>query len=172
MRFATLLLLVGLSAAPCWGQGGAESNQATTAKFRLGLFGFGVQAGIDFAGDDQLIFGSTLDLGDLFTDRVRMRLSGELGTGSDADTYVISPEVTFRLVPDTVFAVPYLGGGIGLFSQEGCGDVEGCPALWLQFAIGFEIDLREPIRWLVEYHGENSFKQHRLLVGLTTRRGR
>lgn len=150
---------------------GAEAQDAPP-KFRLGLFGFGVQAGIDFSGDDQLVFGSTLDLGDLYTDRLRIRGSGELGIGSAVNTYVVSGEISFRFLPDTKVVVPYVGGGLGLYSQEGCGDVDGCPAIWLQFAAGFEVDLRAPVRWLVEYHGGNAFKQHRLLIGLTTRRER
>ena len=145
--------------------------QDSPSKFRLGLFGFGVVAGVDLSGDDQLVFGSTLDLGDVFGDRLRMRGSGELGIGSEANTYVVSGEMTFRFLPDTRSVVPYVGGGVGLYSQEGCGDVDGCPAVWLQFAAGFEVDLRAPVRWMVEYHGQNAFRQHRLLIGLTTRRG-
>lgn len=160
------LLLLGIVTSA-----GAEAQDAPP-KFRLGLFGFAVQAGLDFSGDDQLVFGSTLDLGNLYTERLRMRGSGELGIGSGSNTYVVSGEIIFRFVPDSIFAVPYAGGGLGLHSQQGCADVAGCPAIWLQFAAGFEINLRAPMRWLVEYHGENAFRQHRLLIGLTTRRGR
>jgi hypothetical protein len=165
MRLPIAVLAGCLLAAPI-------EAQDPQPKFRLGLFGFGVQAGLDLTGDDQLIFGSTLDLGDLYGDRLRMRASGELGTGAATNTYVISAELTYRFVADTMFTVPYVGGGLGLFSQDGCGDIDACPAVWLQFAIGFEINIRAPMRWLVEYHAEDAFSRHRLLIGLTTRRGR
>jgi hypothetical protein len=168
MRCAILLLLNCLLASPTLGQTGP----AGTPKFRVGLLGFGARAGIDFTGDDQVVFGSTLDLGDLYTDRLRMRASGELGIGADANTYVVGAELTYRFVADTMFSVPYVGGGLALYSQEECGDAVGCPALWPQFVLGFEINLRAPVRWVVEYHAQDGFSHHRLLLGLTTRRER
>lgn len=172
MRFPVVLLLVCLFAAPLLCQDVSPGGSTDSAKFRLALLGFGTRAGIDFTGDDQLIFGSTLDLGDLYTDRLRMRASGELGLGGGADTYVIGAEVTYRFVADAMFTVPYVGGGIALYSQEDCASEADCPAFWPQFVVGFEVDLRAPIRWLVEYHAEDGFSRHRLLVGLTTKRER
>jgi len=172
MRCPIVLLLACLIVTPLRGQDAPAEEFARPAKFRLALLGFGVRAGVDLSGEDQLILGSTLDLGDLYTDRLRMRASGELGLGAGADTYVIGAEVTYRFVADSMFTVPYLGGGLALYSQEDCDSEPACPAFWPQFVLGFEIDLRAPIRWLVEYHAEDGFSHHRLLVGLTTRRQR
>ncbi len=38
---------------------------------RIGLFGFGVRGGVDFRKSGQFVMGATLDLGDLFTNRIR-----------------------------------------------------------------------------------------------------
>jgi hypothetical protein len=171
MRYSIVLLLVAFVAAPLRGQDEAAED-ASQAKFRLALLGFGARAGVDFSGDDQLVFGSTLDLGDLYTDRLRMRATGELGLGGGADTYVIGAEVTYRFVADVMATVPYIGGGVALYSQEDCASESDCPAFWPQFVLGFEMDLRAPVRWLVEYHAEDGFSRHRLLVGLATRRER
>ena len=78
MRF-TLSLLLLLLASPLTAQ---------QSKFRVGLFGFAAQAGIDFSDDDQAVFGTTLDLGDLYGERLRMRGGAELGIGSAANTIV------------------------------------------------------------------------------------
>lgn len=168
MRCSLLCLLSCLLAVPLAGQADGGGD----AKFRLALLGFAARAGIDVTGDDQLIFGTTLDLGDLYTDRLRMRASGEIGLGGGADTYVIGGEATYRLVADTMPVVPYVGGGAALYSREGCDAVADCPALWAQFVVGFEINLRAPLRWLLEYHAQDGFGRHRFLIGLTTKRER
>lgn len=174
MRVYLALLLSSLAATPLLSQQEFQPprGQAVIPRFRLGLFGFGVHGGIDFTGDDQLVLGTAVDLGDLYTDRLRMRASGELGRGGDGDTYVINGELVYRFVADSILAVPYVGAGFALFSQEDCDSAPGCPGLWLQFALGFEIKIREPVSWLLEYHSEDAFRRHRLLVGLTTRRVR
>ena len=53
----------------------------TPSGTRIGLFGFGVRGGVDL-GNGQLLVGTALDLGDLFTARVRLRPSGEIGAFS------------------------------------------------------------------------------------------
>lgn len=173
MRLSMVLLFGCLASvtAPLTAQEAQADRSGDPAKFRVGFFGFGARAGIDFKDDNQVVFGYTLDLGDLYTDRLRMRAVGEVGLGSAGDTYVLGGEFTYRFVPDATLAVPYMGGGLALYSQEGCGELADCPALWLQFALGFEISIREPMRWFVEFHAEDSLSRHRLLVGLTTRRG-
>ena len=163
MRLTTCLLLLLFLAVPLTGQ---------QPKFRVGLFGFTAQAGVDFSGDDQAVFGGSLDLGDLYGERLRMRGGAELGIGSAANTYVFNGEILFRFLPDSMVAVPYVGGGLGLYTQEGCGDAAGCPAVWFQFALGFELRIRDHIGWFVEYHGEDAFRRNRIFVGLTTRRTR
>lgn len=164
-----LMAASSLSAQEDYGQ--AELNDGPALPFQIGLFGFASRVGIDFEGQGQAVASFALDLGDLYTDRLRLRPSAELGFGWGDNTYVGNIEVIYRFTADTMVAVPYVGGGIGLAGQEGCGSVEGCPAVWGQFVLGFELKLRNQLSWLIEYHGEDSFGRQRLLVGLTTRRG-
>ncbi len=138
--------------------------------FWLGLEGFSTKFGIDVTGDDQAILGVALDIGDLGTPRLRLRPSIEVGFGSSFDTYVVGAEMIYRFTSDEERAVPYVGLGGAVFSQEDCGAVEGCPEVWLQFALGFELRLRQHLNWLVEYHAEDAFGRHRLMLGLATRR--
>ena len=167
MRFLVALFVM------CWAVPlAAQEEGGQPAKFRIGLFGFAAQAGIDFSGDDQAVFGATLDVGNLYGERLRMRTGAELGIGSTANTYVFNGEILFRFLPDTMVAVPYVGGGLGLFTQEQCDSAGSCPAVWLQFALGFELRIRDYIAWFLEYHAEDAFRRNRLFIGLTTRRGR
>jgi hypothetical protein len=101
-----------------------------------------------------------------------LRGSGELGVGSEANTYVFNAEIMFRFLPDAMTAVPYIGGGVGLFTQENCDTADTCPDLWLQFALGFEVRIRSYMAWFIEYHAEDVFNRNRLFIGLTTKRGR
>ncbi len=167
--FMALTVASSLSAQENYLQ--AELDNGSTPPFQIGLFGFASRVGIDFEGQGQAVASFALDLGDLYTDRLRLRPSAELGFGWGDNTYVANVEVIYRFTPDTMVAVPYVGGGIGLAGQEGCGSVDGCPAVWGQFVLGFELKLRNRLSWLIEYHGEDSFGRQRLLVGLTTRRG-
>jgi len=162
-----LAVLLLFWAAPLAAQGAGGPP-----KFRVGLFGFAAGAGIDFSGDDQVVFGATFDLGDLYGQRLRMRAGGELGIGSDFDTYVFNAEILFRFLPDTMVAVPYIGGGAGLYTQEACDSVGSCPAVWLQFALGFDLRIRDYLAWFMEYHAEDAFRRNRIFIGFTTRRGR
>lgn len=148
-----------------------ETDGATSRPFQLGIFGFSARAGVDFEAQGQALASFALDLGDLYTDRLRLRPSAELGFGWGYNTYVANLEVVYRFTADTVIAVPYVGGGVALAGQEECGAIDDCPSVWAQFVLGFEMKLRDPISWLLEYHAEDSFRRHRLFVGLTTRRG-
>lgn len=143
----------------------------TAGALRLGIFGFGTRLGVDFAGRNQLVLSPTLDAGDIFTDRVRIRPSVEVGLGDTATTYVVNLELMYRFTADREAAVPYLGFGGAVYSQERCSTATDCPRLWAQFAMGFEIKFREHMNWLVEYHGEDGLRRHRFFIGLTTRRG-
>jgi len=148
-----------------------EGEGSNTRPFRLGLFGFAARAGVDFEGQGQALASFAVDMGDLYTDRLRLRPSAELGFGWGDNTYVANVEVVYRFTADTVVAVPYVGGGVALSGQEGCGMIDGCPSIWAQFVLGFELRMRNQINWLLEYHAEDAFRRHRLFVGLTTRRG-
>ena len=141
---------------------------------RLGLFGFSAKGGLDFKSGGKVIAGFGLDLGDLFTDRVRIRPSLEIGIDADTTNYIGSAEIMYRFTPDSVIAVPYVLFGVGLYGQQHCNaiTVTGCPKVLAQFGLGFELKLDEHMSWLLEYHGEDALRRHRILVGLTTRRSR
>jgi hypothetical protein len=138
---------------------------------RIALLGFGARGGLDFTGSDQLVVGMALDLGQLFTRRLRLRPSGELGVGSGATTYVGSLEALFRFAGDDAPAIPYVGAGASVAGEERCDSTPGCPAVWLNVAIGFELPFRSTFNWLLEYHGMDALRRHRFYIGLTTRRG-
>src|SRR5437588_11991115 len=55
---------------------------------RLGLLGFGVRGGIDLSGKTQLVFGVTLDAGNLLSNRFRLRTSGDIGVLHGVNSYV------------------------------------------------------------------------------------
>lgn len=137
---------------------------------RIGLFGFGARFGVDFEDDGQAVTGLALDVGYVADDRLRVRLSGELGFLNTDNTYVTSLELVYRFMPDSALAIPYVGAGVGVFGRTECEADPDCPDLWLQFALGFEMRLREEMNWLVEYHPEDAFRRHRVFIGLATRR--
>jgi hypothetical protein len=138
---------------------------------RVGLFGFGMRAGMDFDNGGQAILGVTLDLGDLAVPRLRMRPSAEIGVGNGANTYVGSFELLFRFAGDEKSVAPYVGGGLGIAGHAECGSDSGCPAVWGNAVAGVEIRYRSTFNWLVEYHPMDLFRHNRLYLGLTTRRG-
>ena len=138
---------------------------------RIGLFGFGVRGGVDFRRSGQLVLGSTLDIGDLFSNRLRLRPSAEVGVFNGPNTYVGSFEALWRFTDDEEVATPYIGLGFGVAGRDGCATDPQCPDLWLNTAFGFELHYRSTFNWLVEYHGMDLMRRHRLFIGLTTRRG-
>ncbi len=149
----------------------AEEQAATgNGGLNFGLYGFSMRMGLDIEGDTQPLVSLALDLGDVLTRRLRLRPSAEIGFGNAVDSYVVNAEIMFRFVDDTEAAVPYIGGGLGVAGQDNCGPAPDCPEVWLQFALGFEIKIREFLNWLLEYHAEDGLQRHRLFIGLSTRR--
>ncbi len=138
---------------------------------RLGLFGFGVRGGIELSWGSQLILGTTLDAGNLFTARLRLRPSGEIGVFRGPNTYTGSLEAVYRFTGDEQFATPYAGGGFSVAGHDSCGADPDCPAVWVNVVVGFELHYRSTFNWLLEYHGMDAFRRNRVYVGLTTRRG-
>jgi len=138
---------------------------------RLGLFGFGVRGGIDVKGKTQLVFGATLDAGNLGTTRFRIRPSAEIGVFNGDNTYVGSFEALYRFTGDEQPATPYAGGGLSVAGRDHCGNYSDCPALWANVVVGVEIHYRSTFNWLLEYHAMDAFRHNRLYIGLTTRRG-
>lgn len=167
----TLLCALALPAVLAGQQFQPPGTSNTERGTRLGLYGFGVRGGFDFRGNDQLILGASLDLGNLFTSRLRLRPSGEIGVFNGNNTYVGSFEALFRFTDDNQVAQPYVGAGASLAGQENCGAITGCPGLWVNVVLGFELHYRSTFNWLLEYHGMDALRRHRFYVGLTTRRG-
>ena len=163
---ASVALLAAVSPVP----GAAQDAGAAVPSSGIGLYGFSARGGVDFEGSGQAVVSVALDAGHLFTERLRLRPSGELGFLSGDNTYLASFEVLYRFTPDREVAVPYLGGGLGVWGREACDTDDSCPGLWLQFVLGFELRIRDRLAWMVEYHPVDAFRRHRVLVGLTTRR--
>ena len=137
----------------------------------LGLFGFGARGGIDLSGNTQMVLGVSLDAGNLFTSRFRIRPSGEIGFFNTENSYVGSFEALYRFTGDEQTATPYAGGGFSLAGHRSCGSDPDCPALWVNLVVGFELHYRSTFNWLLEYHPMDRFRHNRVYVGLTTRRG-
>lgn len=145
-------------------------QSSTGGGTRLGLFGFGVRGGIDLSGS-QLAFGVTLDAGNLFTERFRLRPSAEIGLFNGPNSYVGSFEGLYRFTSDAGVATPYAGAGISVAGHDACGSDPGCPTVWANVLVGLELHYRSTFNWLLEYHAMDAFKHNRFYVGLTTRRG-
>src|SRR5438132_1656276 len=146
-------------------------KQAAGRGTRIGLFGFSVRSGPDLSHGRQLVLGAGLDGGDLFSSRVRVRPSVEIGVFNGPNTYVASLEALYRFATDDETAVPYAGGGFSIAGHDGCGTDAACPALWANVVVGFELRYRSTFNWLFEYHAMDAFRRHRFYFGLTTRRG-
>lgn len=171
MRCSVSALVIVL-AAPAAAQEFVPPEESGAAHgLRVGLFGFATRVGVDFAGGNQAIVSVALDAADVFTDRVRLRPSFEIGLGDSLNSYVGNLEFLYRFTPDTEIAVPYVGFGLAVWSRQRCAAVADCPDVWAQFALGFELRFRGPMNWLLEYHGEDWLRRHRFFIGLTTRRG-
>ncbi len=145
-------------------------DDAPARELNIGLYGFSTRFGLDF-GADQALLSVAFDLGSLGTEQVRLRPSVEIGFANAVDTYVVNAEIIYRFKPDMETAVPYVGFGFGVAGRDNCSVVSDCPDAQLQFALGFELNLRGNLNWLLEYHGEDALNRHRLFVGLATRRG-
>ena len=169
MRILALLVLL---TSPLHAQQFVPPEDSSTGRgLRVGLFGFASRLGVDFAGGNQAILSTALDVADVLTDRVRLRPSFEIGLGDTYNSYVGSLEFLYRFTRDAEIAVPYVGFGLGVWSRQQCAAAADCPDVWAQFALGFELRFRGPMNWLMEYHGEDSLRRHRFFIGLTTRRG-
>ncbi|HUL49563.1 MAG TPA: hypothetical protein VLT79_06060 [Gemmatimonadales bacterium] len=170
--FGSGLSILLLLAAPLAGQAFPPPRvQQGGGGTRLGLFGFGVRVGADLNQGGQFVLSGTLDIGDLFTRRLRLRPSGDIGVGSGANSYSGSFEVLYRLTDEDRSLTPYVGGGLALAGHAQCGADSGCPAVWFNTVLGLEIRYRSTFNWLLEYHAMDAFQRNRLYLGLTTRRG-
>jgi hypothetical protein len=173
MRTVLLIAMVGCTLLPmvARAQEFVPPKSSPSSGTRIGLFGFGVRGGIDLRGDGQLLFGTALDVGDLFSSRVRLRPSAEVGVFNGPNSYVGHFDALWRFTDDEVTATPYVGLGLSLAGHTDCGADPQCPSLWLNLVFGFELHYRSTFNWLLEYRAMDALRRHRLYVGLTTRRG-
>jgi len=172
MRFLVTLFLGAVTASSLTAQQfSPPKSGASGGGTRIGLFGFGVRTGIDFKGAGHLVLGTTLDMGNLFSNRVRLRPSGEIGVFNGENTYVASMEGLWRFTDDEEIATPYVGTGLSIAGHDACGADPDCPDVWLNLVFGFELHYRSTFNWLLEYHGMDTLRRHRIYSGLTTRRG-
>jgi hypothetical protein len=173
MNLTRPAILLLLTASPLFAQEFKPPKEEDTepTSIKVGLTGFSSRVGVDFKGTTQLISSIAFDVADLYSSRVRVRPSGEIGVGGGTDTYVGSLDVMYRFTMDSERAVPYIGFGLGFWSHAGCAAATDCPSLWPQFTLGFELNFRPGINWLLEYRGEDTLRRHRFFIGLATRRG-
>jgi hypothetical protein len=166
-RLAVAPLALVLAAGPARSQefqppgGGGPST--VTGGVRLGIFGFSTRTGADLTGQTQGVLGSTVDVAQLWSPRVRLRPSFELGVGGTAKSLHLAAEVIFRFQPDEAPAVPYIGFGLGYY-DDAAGDDS-----WPTIVMGFELPYRQTFNWLIEYHSLDRLGRHRFLVGLAAR---
>jgi hypothetical protein len=168
-----LLLAAGLGGAArdAGAQDFVPPKSSSHSGTRIGIFGFGVRGGLELNKDGQFVLGTTLDMGDLFTSRIRLRPAFDLGVFNGANTYAGSLDALWRFTEDEEVATPYMGLGFSVAGHDGCGADSQCPDLWLNLTIGFELRYRSTFNWLLEYRALDALDRHRLFVGLTTRRG-
>src|SRR5439155_5124909 len=105
---------------------------------RLGLLGFGVRGGIDLSGNTQLVFGVTLDAGNLLSNRFRLRPSGEIGVFNGVNSYVGSLEGLYRFTGEGQAVTPYAGGGFSLEGHDPGSPEPVSPDAWLKLVVGVD----------------------------------
>src|SRR5437762_11641378 len=103
---------------------------------RLGLLGFGVRGGIDLSGKTQLVFGVTLDAGNLLSNRFRLRPSGEIGVFNGVNSYVGSLEGLYRFTGEGQAVTPCAGGGVSLVGHDRVRRDAHCPDVRLNVVVG------------------------------------
>ena len=181
MRVSVVLLLAAYAAVPALraqdfrppdsaaGRRTADSStapaSAESSAFRFGILGFSTRAGGQVTQDGQAVLGTTIDLVQLGSPRVRLRPSVEVGFGRPEKSLGANVEILFRFQPETAPAIPYIGAGAGYYDD---GSVEH---VWPTFVLGFELPYRPTVRWLVEYHGLDGLRRSRFFVGLAASTG-
>lgn len=142
---------------------GPQSTAPGRSGFRVDIFAFSTRAGAQVNRDGQAVLGSTIDLVQLGTPRLRLRPSFEVGFGRPETSLGANAEVVYRFVGDNSPAIPYLGVGMGYYDDGATRNG------WPTVALGFELPFRRSFNWLVEYHGLDGLKRSRFFVGLASR---
>ncbi len=143
----------------------APVEPPTGGGFRAGVLGFTTRGGAQVNQGSQVVLGSTVDLAQLGSPRLRLRPSFEVGFGSPSKSLGINLEVVYRFQDDGSTAIPYLGAGAGYY------DDDATERGWATVVIGFELPFRRGMSWLFEYHALDGVGRSRVLAGLATRAG-
>ncbi len=172
MHAATRLILtampLALAAPPAHAQefrppsGGTASS---SGGFQTDLYSFSVRGGVDVTHRVRWVLGTSLDVAELWSPRVRFRPSVEIASDTAATvTFHWAGEITYRFQPDNAPAIPYVGIGVGHLSN-----CRSCTTIWPTIVLGFELEFRPSFNWLLEYHALDKLGRHRFLIGLATR---
>ena len=170
MHAATRLILLALplavAAPPAAAQEFHPPSSGTAPSAggpSVDLYSFSVRGGVDVTRKLQWVLGTSFDVAELWSPRVRFRPSVEIASDAGSTvTFHWAGEIIFRFEPDNAPAIPYVGIGVGHMSNTH-------PTIWPTIALGFELQLRPSFNWLIEYHALDRLGRHRFLVGLTTR---
>jgi hypothetical protein len=135
-----------------------------TSGFDVDIFGFSTRGGIDVTRPTEWVVGTTVDVAEMWSPRVRLRPSLEVSSDGSVTRLHWSGEVVYRFEPDAAPAIPYVGVGLGHMTH-----CAGCVTLWPTIVMGFELRFRPAFNWLIEYHALDRLGRHRFLVGLSTR---
>ena len=129
------------------------------------LYGFSVRGGLDASHRANWVLGTSLEVAELWSPRVRFRPSVEIASDAgSAVTFHWAGEIIYRFEPDNAAAIPYVGLGVGHLNY-----CRACTTIWPTVVLGFELQLRPSFNWLIEYHALDRLGRHRFLVGLSTR---
>lgn len=141
--------------------GGVESAGSPA----VDLYSFSVRGGVDLSRRLRWVIGTTFDVAELWSPRVRFRPSVEIASDTASTvSFHWAGEITYRFQPDNAPAIPYVGIGIGHMSN-----CTSCTTLWPTIVLGFELQFRPTFNWLLEYHALDRLGRHRFLIGLATR---
>ena len=110
----------------------------------------------------QWVVGTTVDIAEMWSPRVRLRPSLEVSSDGNVTRLHWSGEVIYRFQPDNAPAIPYVGLGVGHMTH-----CIGCTDLWPTVVMGFELRFRPAFNWLIEYHALDRLGRHRFLIGLS-----
>jgi len=112
-----------------------------------GCFGFGVRGGVDFRKSGQFVMEATLDLGDLLTNRIRLRPSAEVGVFNGPNTYVGNFEALWRFTTTRRWQTPYIGLGLAWRAAKVAAPIRHARAV-VKHRFGFELHYRSTFNWL------------------------
>ncbi|HTT68040.1 MAG TPA: hypothetical protein VMF70_08430 [Gemmatimonadales bacterium] len=141
---------------------GGSQGYASGTGFEMDLFSFSTRVGIDVSRPAQWVVGSTLDIAEMWSPRVRLRPSLEVSSDGNTTRLHWAGEIIYRFQPDNAPAIPYVGLGLGHMTR-----CTGCTDLWPTVVLGFELHFRPAFNWLIEYHALDRLGRHRFLVGLS-----